>query len=309
LLLATTLLLMTTFIRSDSDIPDQSGRTVIVTGANSGIGRAAARALAARGAHVVLAVRSVAKGQETAARVQGSTEVRELDLANLESVRAFAAGWEGPIDVLVNNAGVMFPPPSKTIDGFETQFGTNHLGHFALTNLLLEQVTGRVVTVSSFGHRWGAIDFADPHWDRKPYNARQAYGQSKLANLLFTSELQRRLTAAGSPVLANAAHPGYASTNLTAHSGSRSFELIAGIGARLIAQSEEAGALPTLSAAVADVPGDSYFGPSGFMEQRGKPKLVGRTKAAQNTEVARRLWEVSEELTQTHFPLGQPATA
>jgi NAD(P)-dependent dehydrogenase (short-subunit alcohol dehydrogenase family) len=300
---------MTTFIRSDSDIPDQSGRTVIVTGANSGIGRAAARALATRGAHVVLAVRTVAKGQEVAAQLPGSTEVRELDLASLESVRAFASAWDGPIDVLINNAGIMMTPAAKTIDGFETQFGTNHLGHFALTNLLLEQVTGRVVTVSSVGHRMGAVDFADLQWDRKPYSPHRAYGQSKLANLLFTSELQRRLTAAGSPVLANAAHPGYASTNLTAHSGSRAFELIAGIGARLIAQSEEAGALPTLSAALADVPGDSYFGPSGFMEQRGKPKLIGRSKAAQDPAVARRLWEVSEELTQTHFPLGAQVDA
>jgi NAD(P)-dependent dehydrogenase (short-subunit alcohol dehydrogenase family) len=300
---------MTTFIRSDSDIPDQAGATVIVTGANSGIGRAAARAFAARGAHVVLAVRSVAKGERVAADMSGSTEVRELDLANLDSVRAFAAAWEGPIDVLINNAGVMFPPPSKTVDGFETQFGTNHLGHFALTNLLLTQVIGRVVTVSSVGHRWGAIDFDDLQWDRKPYNLRRSYGQSKLANLLFTAELQRRLVASGSPVLATAAHPGYASTNLTAHSGSRVFELIAGIGARLIAQSEEAGALPTLSAAVSDVPGDSYFGPSGFMEQRGKPKLVGRSKAAQDTDVARRPWEVSETLTGTSFPLTEAAEA
>jgi NAD(P)-dependent dehydrogenase (short-subunit alcohol dehydrogenase family) len=302
---------MTTFIRSDSDIPDQTGRTVIVTGANSGIGRAAARALAARGARVVLAVRTVAKGQETAARFApgARVEVRELDLADLDSVRAFAAGFEDPVDVLINNAGVMFPPAGKTIDGFETQFGTNHLGHFALTNLMLPQVTGRVVTVSSVGHRMGAIDFDDLQWERKPYSPQRAYGQSKLANLLFTSELQRRLTAAASSVIATAAHPGYSNTNLTSHSGSRVFELFAALGDRLLAQSEEAGALPTLSAALADVPGDSYFGPSGFMQQRGKPTLVGRSKAALDPKVAQRLWEVSEELTQTSFPFGQPATA
>jgi NAD(P)-dependent dehydrogenase (short-subunit alcohol dehydrogenase family) len=297
---------MTTSIRSDADIPDQAGRTVIVTGANSGIGREAARALAARGAHVVLAVRTVAKGHEAATAIGGETEVRELDLSDLGSIRAFADAWEGPIDLLINNAGVMFPPLSRTSDGFEMQIGTNHLGHFALSNLLLEQVTGRVVTVSSVGHRMGAINFDDMQWERRRYDPRRAYGQSKLANLLFTSELQRRLNVAGSPVIATVAHPGYANTNLTSHSGSRAFALLATLGDTLIAQSAEAGALPTLSAALADVPGDSYFGPSGFMEQRGKPKLVGRSRAATDLDVARRLWDVSEQLTGTRFPLGQP---
>jgi NAD(P)-dependent dehydrogenase (short-subunit alcohol dehydrogenase family) len=290
-------------------IPDMTGRSVIVTGANSGIGRAAAGALAGAGAHVTLAVRSIDKGEAAAASMPGASEVRRLDLASLPSIREFAAAWEGDIDLLINNAGVMVPPLTRTADGFELQFGTNHLGHFALTNLLLGQVTGRVVTVSSTGHRMGSIDFDDLSWERKPYRAWRAYGQSKLANLLFTAELQRRLSAAGSTVLATAAHPGYASTNLQFHSQRRVFDIIGAVGNRLLAQDEAGGAQPTLYAAVADVPGNSFAGPGGFMEQRGAPKLVGRSSAAQDTEVARRLWEVSEELTGVSFPLGTPATA
>jgi len=298
---------MTTFSRNQ--MPDLTGQTAIVTGANSGIGRAAARALADSGARVVLAVRDTDKGREAAAAMPGDTDVRRLDLADLASVREFAAAWEGEIDLLVNNAGVMVPPLSRTADGFELQFGTNHLGHFALTNLLLEQVTGRVVTVSSGGHRMGSIDFDDLNWERKPYKAWRAYGQSKLANLLFTSELQRRLTAAGSPVLATAAHPGYAATNLQFHSQRRALDLISVVGNRLIAQDEDGGALPTLFAAVADVPGDGYAGPGGFMEVRGAPKLVKRSRAAQDAVLACRLWEVSEELTGVRFPLGAATTA
>jgi NAD(P)-dependent dehydrogenase (short-subunit alcohol dehydrogenase family) len=286
-------------------IPDLTGRTAVVTGANSGIGRAAAQALAGAGAHVVLAVRDTAKGDQAAASMPGSVEVRALDLANLDSVRAFAAGWDlGELHLLINNAGVMVPPLSRTADGFELQFGTNHLGHFALTNLLLGHVTGRVVTVSSTGHRFGAIDFDDLNWERKPYKPWRAYGQSKLANLLFTSELQARLRDAGSKVLATAAHPGYASTNLQFHSGSTLIELVSRVGNRLVAQDEHGGALPTLYAAVADIPGDSFAGPSGFMQQRGAPELVGRSAAAQDVAVARRLWEVSEELTGVRFGLA-----
>jgi NAD(P)-dependent dehydrogenase (short-subunit alcohol dehydrogenase family) len=293
---------MTTF--TTADLPDMTGRSVIVTGANSGIGRAAARALAAAGARVVLAVRSVEKGRAAAATMPGETEVRALDLASLASVREFAAAWEGEIDLLINNAGVMVPPLSRTVEGFELQFGTNHLGHFALTNLLLEHVAGRVVTVSSTGHRFGSIDFDDLGWERRPYKAWRAYGQSKLANLLFTAELQRRLTAAGSAVLATAAHPGYAATNLQFHSQRRSMDLIGAIGNRLFGQDEDGGALPTLYAAVAEVPGNSFAGPGGFMEQRGAPKLVGRSAAAQDMRVAGRLWDVSEQLTGVGFPLG-----
>jgi NAD(P)-dependent dehydrogenase (short-subunit alcohol dehydrogenase family) len=294
---------------STTDIPDLTDATVIVTGANSGIGRAAAQALAGAGARVVLAVRDPEKGRSAAAAMPGRTEVRRLDLASLASVREFAAAWEGEIELLINNAGVMVPPLTRTADGFELQFGTNHLGHFALTNLLLEHVTGRVVTVSSTGHRFGSIDFDDLNWERKPYQAWRAYGQSKLANLLFTAELQRRLTAAGSTVLANAAHPGYASTNLQFHSGRRLLDLLSVAGNRLLAQDENGGALPTLYAAVADIPGNSFAGPGGFMEQRGAPKLVGRTNAASDPNVARRLWDVSEELTSVSFPLGATAAA
>jgi NAD(P)-dependent dehydrogenase (short-subunit alcohol dehydrogenase family) len=293
---------MTTW--STTDIPDQTGRTAIVTGANSGIGRAAAHSLAGAGARVVLAVRNVDKGNAAAATMPGETDVRPLDLASLASVREFAAGWDGDIDLLINNAGVMVPPLSRTADGFELQFGTNHLGHFALANLLLERITGRVVTVSSTAHRVGKIDFDDLNWEHRSYRAWRAYGQSKLANLLFTAELQRRLTAAGSSVLATAAHPGYAATNLQFHSGNRALEFISRVGNRTIAQSEEGGALPTLYAAVADIPGDSFAGPGGFMEQRGAPKLVGRTDAAKDADTARRLWEVSEPLTGVRFPLG-----
>jgi NAD(P)-dependent dehydrogenase (short-subunit alcohol dehydrogenase family) len=298
---------MTTW--SPTDIPDMTGRTVVVTGANSGIGRAAADALAAAGARVVLAVRDTTKGEAAAAAMPGNTEVRRLDLASLESIRAFAADWQGELSLLINNAGVMAPPLSRTADGFELQFGTNHLGHFALTNLLLEHVTGRIVTVSSTAHRMGAIDFDDLNWERKPYRRWRAYGQSKLANLLFTAELQRRLDAAGSRMIATAAHPGYAATNLQFHSGSGLMDRLSSVGNRIFAQDERGGALPALYAATADVAGNSFVGPSGFMEQRGAPKLVGRSAAAKNADAAQRLWEVSEELTGVRFPLGAKAAA
>jgi NAD(P)-dependent dehydrogenase (short-subunit alcohol dehydrogenase family) len=295
---------------STSSIPDMSGKTVIVTGANSGIGRAAATALADHGARLVLAVRNTDKGDAAAAQMSGTTEVRHLDLASLASVTEFAADWNEPVEILINNAGIMIPPLSRTADGFELQFGTNHLGHFALTNLLLPHVTGRVVTVSSGGHRMGRIDFSDLNWEHRSYRAWRAYGQSKLANLLFTAELQRRLSAAGSEVSANAAHPGYAATNLQFSSGSRFYDVISAIGNRVIAQDDKGGALPTLYAAVADVPGNSYAGPSGFMEIRGAPKLVGRSGAASDMETARRLWDVSEQLTGVSFPLtAQPDPA
>ncbi len=274
---------------------------MIVTGASSGIGLQAARALAGRGARTVLAVRDTARGEAEAADMPGTTEVRRLDLARQASVHEFAAAWDGPIDLLINNAGVMATPPARTEDGFELQFATNHLGHFALTNLLLEQVRGRVVTVSSNLHRNGQIDFDDPNWETRPYKRWGAYSQSKLANLLFTAELQRRLAVAGSDVLSNAAHPGYASTNLqtrptpVANLISRAMNLLFG-------QSSAAGALPTLYAAVADVPGNSYAGP-GFREWRGPPVLVGRSPRAADPEAALRLWELSEQLTGVRGPL------
>jgi NAD(P)-dependent dehydrogenase (short-subunit alcohol dehydrogenase family) len=286
-----------------------TGSRVIITGANSGIGLAAAEALAGAGAHVTLAVRDTGKGEAAAAAIAGTTDVRPLDLADLASVREFASSWQGEIDLLINNAGVMVPPLTRTADGFELQIGTNHLGHFALTNLLLERVRGRVVNVSSTAHRVGKIDLDDLNWEQRSYSATRAYGQSKLANLLFTSELQRRLSAAGSPVLANAAHPGYAATNLQFHSQRRVLDLLGSIGNRLIAQDSHGGALPTLYAALADIPGDSFAGPGGFMEQRGPAKLVGRSDAAKNSDVARRLWEISEQLTGTRFELGSAAAA
>ncbi|MDI5967312.1 oxidoreductase [Streptomyces sp. SL13] len=291
---------MTTF--SASDTPSMTGRTVVITGANSGIGRAAARTLAARDARVVLAVRDPEKGREAAALMTGHVEVRRLDLADLASVRTFAEGFTEPVDVLINNAGVMIPPLSRTADGFELQFGTNHLGHFALTNLLLPQIRERVVTVSSNGHKTGSIDFDDLNWQHKPYRAMTAYAQSKLANLLFTAELQRRLAEAGSPVIATAAHPGIAATNLLKDGGR--VRALAQRAATLLAQSDDDGALPTLYAAVADIPGNSYAGPSGFLEGRGAPKLVGRSAKARNAELARRLWDVSAELTGVTFPQG-----
>jgi len=286
-----------------------SGRRVIVTGANSGIGRAAADAFARAGAAVVLAVRDVEKGEAAASSMPGESEVRRLDLASLASVREFAAATDHDVDLLINNAGVMAPPLTRTADGFELQFGTNHLGHFALTNLLLDRVTGRVVTVSSTGHRMGKIDFDDLNWERKPYSSWRAYGQSKLANLLFTAELQRRLSAAGSPVLATAAHPGYAATGLQFHSGNRVLDVVGRVGNRVVAQDADGGALPTLYAALAEIPGNSFAGPGGFMEQRGPAKLVGRSKAAADSEVARRLWEASEQLTGTGAQLGAAAAA
>jgi len=289
---------------SSFQIPDMTGRTVIVTGANSGIGRAAASALAGAGAHAVLAVRNADKGRAAAAAMPGSTEVRQLDLADLASIHRFAQAWDGEIAILINNAGVMIPPLTRTADGFELQFGTNHLGHFALTNLLLEHISGRVVTVSSALHKSGKIDFDDLNWERKRYNPSRAYAQSKLANLLFTSELQRLLVGAGSRVLATAAHPGYAATNLQGQSANRLLNLLAAIGNRTIAQDENAGAMPTLYAAVAEIPGNSFAGPGGFMEMRGQPKLVERSDAAK----ARHLWEVSEQLTGVRFPLATATT-
>src|SRR3954463_6352799 len=287
---------------STADIPVQTGRTVVVTGANSGLGLATARALAAARARVVLAVRDPARGEQAAAGLRGQVEVRRLDLADLASVREFAAGWDDDLGVLVNNAGIMAVPEGRTADGFELQFGTNHLGHFALTNLLLPQVTERVVTVSSGLHTSGRIVLDDLNWQRRRYSATGAYAQSKLANLLFTLELQRRLTAAGSPVRATAAHPGWAATNLQGRSGSVVKDAAMALGNRVAAVSSAHGAVPTLFAAVADIPGGSYAGPSGtFM--RGAPTLAGRSVAASDPELARQLWTASAELTGVDFPV------
>lgn len=282
-----------------AEIPDQSGRTVVVTGANSGIGFHAARELAQHGARVVLAVRDTGKGQEAARRIPGTTEVRALDLADLGSVRAFAAGWDEPLDLLVNNAGIMAPPLQRTAQGFESQLGTNHLGHFALTGLLLghllEAARPRVVTVSSAAHRMGRMRWDDLQWERG-YQRWPAYGQAKLANLLFAFELQRRADAAGSDLMSMAAHPGYAHTNLV-RTGNRVMDLVGGVLNRVVAQSAEAGAWPTLHAATMELPGAAYVGPDGVGELRGGPHLVSASSAATDAQAAARLWAVSEELT------------
>ncbi|MQY38266.1 hypothetical protein SRB17_62760 [Streptomyces sp. RB17] len=285
-------------------LPDLTGRTAVITGANSGLGLVTAEALARAGAHVVFAVRDLARGGAAAAKASGSTEVRRLDLADLDSVREFAAGWDRPLDLLINNAGVMMLPEQRTKQGFEMQFGTNHLGHFALTNLLLPYVTDRVVTVSSGLHRGGdgVIHFEDVNL-RGRYTPTRAYAQSKLANLLFTLELQRRLTEAGSAVRAFAAHPGYAATNLQSHHANSLVRGFMAVGNKVFAQSDRAGAQPTLYAASQDLPGASYVGPSGLGEMRGAPTLVGRSTAASDPAAARRLWTLSEELTGVEWPL------
>ena len=290
-----------------ADLPSQSGRTFIVTGANSGIGLPTARALAEAGAHVVLAVRDVAKGEAAAEAISGDCEIRQLDLADLASVRAFANRWQGELSVLINNAGVMRTAERRTADGFELQIGTNHLGHFALTNLLLPHITDRVVTIASNTHRGGSISLDDLNWQRRTYRPWAAYQQSKLANLLFTLELQRRLTAADSRVRALAAHPGYSATNLQFRGVNRVEDRIAAIGNRLFAQTDEAGARSTLFAATQDLPGASYVGPDGLAEQRGYPTLVGRSAEASDVELAKRLWVLSEELTGVSFPLTTAA--
>ncbi|GAA1469294.1 oxidoreductase [Nocardiopsis exhalans] len=283
-------------------LPDLTGSTAVITGANSGLGLETAKVLARRGARVVLAVRDTAKGEEAACEVAGETEVRRLDLADLASVREFADEWKGDLALLVNNAGLMAVPEGRTKDGFETQFGVNHLGHFALTNLLLPHVTGRVVTISSGMHRTvNRIDFDNPNLEGR-YTPYRAYGQSKLANLLFTLELQRRLDGAGSSVLATAAHPGYAATNLQGRTGKPLEDRFMGILNRIVAQSAAAGALPTVYAATQDVPGAAFAGPTGLF-MNGAPGPSSRSAAAQDPEAARRLWELSEELTETSFPL------
>jgi len=294
-----------------ADIPDQHGRVAVVTGANSGLGLVTARELARAGARVVLAARSTGRGDAAAASivaaVPGATvEPAVLDLADLESVRVFAASAPARVDLLINNAGIMAAPRRLTKDGFESQFGTNHLGHFALTGLLLPALlrapAPRVVTVSSHLHRRGTMRFDDLQGERK-YDRWGAYGQSKLANLMFCFELQRRATEADVPLLSLAAHPGYANTNLQFAATDRFYEKAVGwVGNRLIAQSADMGALPTLYAAtVPDLPGGTYAGPGGRTEQRGYPKVVSAAGKAYDEQAWRRLWEVSETLTGVHY--------
>ena len=294
-----------------SDIPDLEGRRAIVTGGNGGLGYRIALELARHGARTVIASRDTAKGEDAAGRIRGEVptadvSVARLDLADLATVRAFAAEQAGDgLDLLVNNAGVMALPRRATADGFEMQLGTNHLGHFALTGLLLpallERPGARVVTMSSGAHQMGRIRFDDLQGERR-YQRWMAYGQSKLANLLFAFELARRAALAGLDLTSVAAHPGYAATNLQLAGpqmdGSGLKETLARVGNRLFAQSDAQGALPALYAAtMPDVTGGEYFGPDGIGGMRGAPTRAQTTKAARDPALARRLWTVSEELT------------
>jgi NAD(P)-dependent dehydrogenase (short-subunit alcohol dehydrogenase family) len=296
-----------------ANIPDQTGRTAVISGANTGLGYETAKALAEKGAHVVLAVRNLDKGNEAAARIADaapgvSVAVQKLDLSSLESVRAAAGelrSTHDTIDLLINNAGVMMTPKSTTKDGFELQFGTNHLGHFAFTGLLLDRLLpvpgSRIVTVSSVGHRFArnGINFDDLQ-SEKNYGRIAAYGQAKLANLMFTYELQRRLQ--GTNTIAAASHPGGSRTELA-----RNLPLAVRVAEGVLAplfQGADMGALPTLRAATdAGVVGGQYFGPDGFGEQRGYPKVVASSRVSHDTDAQRRLWTVSEELTGVTFPV------
>jgi len=292
---------------AEQNVPDQHGRVAVVTGANTGLGFETARVLAEHGASVVLAVRDVAKGQAAAERMGGDVSVQEMDLTSLESVRAAAAALRSThprIDLLVNNAGVMYTPKQTTRDGFERQFGTNHLGHFAFTGLLLDQLLpvpgSRVVTISSTGHRIrAAIHFDDLNWDRS-YSAVGAYGQSKLANLMFTYELQRRLATRGTTV-AVAAHPGVSNTELVRNSPAPLRALSNLVSPRLT-QSAAMGALPTLRAATDPaVLGGQYYGPGGRSEARGYPEVVTSSPQSYDLAIQQRLWSVSEDLTGVEF--------
>ncbi|WP_158865896.1 oxidoreductase [Leifsonia sp. AG29] len=284
-----------------SSLPDLRHRTVVITGASSGIGEATATFLAAAGARTVLAVRNPDKGAAAARRMTGSVDVRELDLASLDSIRSFARTWDSPIDILINNAGVSARTLRRTADGFELDFGTNHLGHFALTALLLPQVTGRVVTVASQAERAARLDLDDPNWERRPYVPSRAYNDSKLANLLFTAELERRLRAGRSPVRAVAAHPGLVTTPIydKPADAQRTFwdRILPVLG-----QDAAHGALPLLFAATEDVPGGGFVGPQHLMHMRGGAQLIRRSKAAADPKLAGRLWDISEALTRVAYP-------
>jgi NAD(P)-dependent dehydrogenase (short-subunit alcohol dehydrogenase family) len=303
-----------------ADMPDQAGRTAVVTGANSGLGLAVSRELARAGARVVMACRNVEKGERAADRVReqapdAQVEVAALDLADLASVESFADQLKPDrIDLLINNAGLMAPPRRLTKDGFESQFGTNHLGHFALTGRLLPRLLAapepRVVTQSSGAHHIGRMNFDDLQGERR-YVRWLAYGQSKLANLMFAFELQRRASEAGTELKSLAAHPGYARTNLQFAAPPIYERPFMAVGNLLVAQSADMGALPTLYAAtVPDLPGGTFVGPDGFMEQRGHPKVVTAAGRAYDEEAWRRLWEISEELTGVSYDFtASPARA
>lgn len=297
-----------------ANMPDLTGKVMVVTGGNSGIGYEAAKAFASKGAYTILACRNLDKGRAALQKLQtavsgAQAEVMQLDLASLKSVRQFAAEFKNKfnrLDVLANNAGIMMVPYGKTEDGFERQFGTNHLGHFALTGLLMDVILqtpgARVVNVSSNAHRWGEMDFDNLMYENGDYAPTPAYGRSKLANLLFTYELQRRFEAAGANAMVLAAHPGVAATNLANHLINRwYFKLLMPL-MPLISQNAAMGALPTIRAAVdPQAKGGQYYGPNGRREMRGYPVVVTSNEASHNVEDAKRLWEISEELTGVHY--------
>lgn len=289
-------------------IPDQKDRVVIITGSNSGIGFEAARILANKNAAVIIAVRNKSKGEKAVQKIKdqnrnANTDLMLLDLASLNSVRNFAGGFKqkyNRLDILINNAGVMIPPYSKTEDGFELQFGTNHLGHFALTGwlfgLIKKTYNARIVNLSSNAHKMGDINFNDLNWEKRKYKAQKAYGDSKLANLYFTYELADRIKSNNLPVIATAAHPGWTYTELQRYSG------IMDLFSKIFAMTEEQGALPTLRAATDEnVRSGDYFGPDGFLQMKGYPVKVESNELSHNKEIAEKLWSISEELTDFKF--------
>lgn len=289
---------------NSDNIPEQKGKTIIVTGSSSGIGFEAARVLALKNGEVIIAVRNPEKGKKALEKIisekdNANVKVMNLDLANLESVKEFADEFKkkyNKLDILINNAGVMMPPYSKTENGFELQIGTNHFGHFALTLQLLDILTNtkgsRIVNVSSMAHKAGNINFDDINWESRKYKPMKSYGDSKIANLYFTNELAKRLSSGNNNPIVVAAHPGWTSTDLQRHVG------IADFMNRFFAQNVSMGTLPTLYAAVGpDVESRDYYGPSGFMEMRGYPKKVPPNKLSSDEEIAEKLWEISEEMT------------
>ena len=292
-----------------NNITDQKGRVAIVTGSSSGLGFETARVLAFKNTTVIVAVRNLSKGRTAAGKIisefqNADVKVMELDLADLSSIRKFAGKFKkdySRLDLLINNAGVMVPPHTLTRDGFELQLGTNHLGHFALTGLLIDLIkkthTSRVVNLSSAAHTWGKLDFDDLHWEKRKYKKWQAYGDSKIANLYFTYVLQKRLDNEFSSVIVAAAHPGWTATELQRNT------LLVSILNFIFAQKIEMGALPTLYAATAaDVKGAEFYGPCGFREMRGYPKKVTSVPLSHDQRIAEKLWVVSEKLTGIVYP-------
>ncbi|MFC2166444.1 SDR family NAD(P)-dependent oxidoreductase [Acidobacteriota bacterium] len=292
------------------DVPDQKGRVAIVTGSSSGIGYETARVLGAKNATVIIAVRNLEKGRSALEKIKDAhpdadVRVMELNLASLDSIQKFTEELRNnfsQLDLLINNAGVMMPPYSKTVDGFELQFGTNHLGHYTLTGLLLDLIlkteNSRIVTVSSTAHEYGKLDFDDLNWEKRKYKKVNTYGDSKIANLYFTYELQKKLDKMGAKTIATASHPGWTATELQRHVGLLNFFN------RFFSQGIDMGALPTLYAATApDVKGSDYYGPSGWREMKGYPKKVSSNELSHDMDIAKKLWDVSEEMTKVKFAI------